>query len=290
MGWIKDKMAQDMKLRGLSKSTQKSYLNSAKRFVTYYRRCPTQLGEDAIRGYCLHLQSELELSPTSLRAHISAIKFLYKHTLNRPEEVDKIPLPKLRKSLPDILTGEEVKRLLESVHKPVHRLVMMVAYGSGLRVTEACSLKVTDIDSSRMLIHVRNGKRGKDRFTILSQRLLEELREYVARTRPQGPWLFPGKDGTHLSARSVQGTIRRAAVGAGIKKKVSMHVLRHCFATHMLETGADLRTIQTMLGHNSIATTQRYTQLRGRHIGRMKSPLDIIHTEDGELLDDEIDG
>jgi site-specific recombinase XerD len=290
MGWIREKMTEDMKLRGFSESTQKSYLSSAKRYVSYYQRCPTQLGENAIRGYCLHMQSELELSATSLRAHISAIKFLYRYTLNRPEEVAKIPLPRPRKSLPDILTGEEIKRLLGSVYKPAHRLVMMVAYGSGLRVFEACSLKASDIDSSRMLIHVRDGKRRKDRFTILSQHLLEELRRYVVRTRPPGPWLFPGKDGNHLSVRSVQVTIRKAAETAGIKKKVTMHVLRHCFATHLLETGVDLRTIQTMLGHSSIVTTQRYTQLRGRHIGRMKSPLDIIHTEEGELLNDEIVG
>jgi site-specific recombinase XerD len=243
------------------------------------------MGEKEIREYLLHMVRERKVGPSTLKMSVAALKFLYSQTLNRPEEVIRIPWPRVPKPLPVILSGSEVERLLQSVRSLKHRMIIMTAYGSGHRVGEACSLQIGDIDSKRMLIHIRAGKRKRDRYVMLPKRLLLCLREYYKTFRPVGPWLFPGRSpGTHISKKAVGEALRSAAKSAGISKRVTPHVLRHSFATHLLETGSDIRTIQVLLGHGSIRTTERYVKVSKSHVARVKSPLDLLGREAGQVL------
>lgn len=285
MGKYHDRMAEDLKLRAHKPSTCNNYLRCVHNFVAHYMRPPTELGEQEIRKYLLHLQDEKKAGPPTLKMNVAAIKFFYTHSLEKPERVVKIPYPKVPKPLPDILSGTEVEELLMAVESIKHRAVLMTAYGAGLRVNEACSLKASDIDSTRELIHVRDGKRGRDRYVMLSQRLLVFLRGYWKQTRPPKPWLFPGKDPRRpISDTSVREALKKAAKAVGLRKRVTPHVLRHSFATHLLETNTDIRTIQVLLGHGSIRTTTRYTQVSTKHVARTKSPLDLIGTPEGSVL------
>ena len=283
MGKLKDRMAADMEMRAYSAGTREKYLGCATRFAAYFMRSPAMMGEEQIREYLLHLSREKKVGPGALKMSVAALKFLYTHTLNRPEEVERIPWPKAPKPLPTILSGTEVSRLLESLRSLKHRMMAMTAYGGGLRVSETCRLQVGDIDSDRMLIHVRDGKRGRDRYVMLPKRLLLCLRTYWKEARPPGPYLFPGRspDG-HIGASTARTAVRKAAKDAGINKRVTPHVLRFSFATHLLETGSDIRTIQVLLGHGSIRTTERYTRVSKAHVGRVKSPLDLLGTEEGD--------
>jgi site-specific recombinase XerD len=275
MGQLRDKMKADLKLRRYRSGTIDNYLGCAKKFVAFHRRPPGEMGEAEIRQYLLHLVDEQRLGPAGHKMHVAAIKFLYGVTLGRPEAVVRVPWPKVPVKLPDILDGSEVERLFEAVESIQHRAIVMTAYGAGLRISEVCALRVTDIDSQRGVIHVRDGKRGRDRFVMLSPRLLGCLREYWRAVRPKGPELFPGATAESVvSPKTVRAALRKAVAKAGITKRVTPHVLRHCFATHLLERGTDLRVIQVLLGHGSIRTTARYTQVSTRHIARTKSPLD----------------
>ena len=228
-----------------------------------------------MRGY--NLIDERRASPASHKMHLAAVKFLYSVTLGRPEVAVRLPWPKVPRTLPDILDGDEVERLLCSVESLMHRAILMTAYGAGMRISEACSLGVGDIDSSRGLIHIRDGKRGRDRFVMLPRRLLVFLREYWRAVRPPGPRLFPGqKKGRSITPSAVRAALMKAVAAAAITKRVTPHVLRHCFATHLLEGGEDIRIIQVLLGHGSIRTTARYTQVSKLHIGGTQSPLDRL--------------
>lgn len=285
MGELKERMKGDLELRCYSKETAENYLQYSKRFAKHYGISPAKMGEAEVRAYLLHLQREKKAGPATLKGNVAALKFLYIHTLKRPEEVASIPWPKVPRPLPDILSGSEVGCLLTSIHLFHHRVITMTAYGSGLRIGEACSLKPKDIDSKRMLIHIRDGKRQRDRFVMLPERVLIWLREYWRMARPKSEWLFPGQDpNQHISREAVAEAMRKAAKEAGITKHVTPHILRHSFATHLLETGTDIRTIQVLLGHNSIRTTERYTHVSCAHVGRVKSPLDLIGTKEGEPL------
>ena len=199
-------------------------------------------------------------------------------TLDRPGEVRRIPFPRrVRERLPEILSVSEVERLLGAVSRPKHRAMLMVAYGAGLRVSELCALIPTDIDSQRMLIRVRAGKGDKDRYVMLSPRLLATLRAYWRLRPPRGPYLFPSpRPGKALSRMAVFHVVRRAARRAGLRKRVNPHMLRHCFATHLLEAGTDIRVIQVLLGHRSLRTTARYVLVSREHVGTVKSPLDAL--------------
>lgn len=283
MGKLKDRMAADMELRAYRPGTRDNYLRCAKKFAAHFMTSPAEMGEEQIREYLLHLLREEKVGPSAVKMSVAALKFLYTHTLERPEEVMRIPWPKAPKPLPDILSGTEVSRLLESLRSLKHRMIAMTAYGAGLRVSEVCKLEVGDIDSDRMLIHVRDGKRGRDRYVMLAERLLLCLRTYWKETSPPGPYLFPGgrPDG-HIGDAAVQIAVRKAAKDAGISKRVTPHVLRISFATHLLETGSDIRTIQMLLGHGSIRTTEHYVRVSKAHVGRVKSPLDLLGTEEGK--------
>lgn len=278
MGELRERMAADLRLRGFSDNTQKTYLTCVRQFAAHFRRSPAKLGEAEIRAFLEHLLSERKASASTRHVYVGALHFLYRVTLERPHVVIKIPYPRQRESLPDILSRGEVERLLASVRSLKQRAILMTAYGAGLRVSEICSLRTADIDSRRMLIHVRAGKGGKDRYAVLGERLLVTLRAYWRLNRPGEPYLFPGtKPGEPLSTKAVWYMVRRATVRAGIEKKhVTPHVLRHCFATHLLEAGTDIRVIQALLGHRSIRTTVRYTLVSRRHLRTVRSPLDTL--------------
>lgn len=273
MGVFRDRMQQDLQLAQYRPSTQESYLRCVRNFVAHFMRPPTELGREEIRQFLLTLTDR----PATQKMHWAAIKLLYTKTLRRPEEVVDIPWPRIRQKLPDILSVEEVAALLEAIEVMMHRAVVMTTYGAGLRIGEACSLCVGDIDSKRGLIHVRDGKRGRDRYVVLSPRLLKCLREYWRVTKPAGQYLF---EGTQPEKPADPGVIRealkRAAKAVGIHKRVTPHSLRHAFATHLLEDGTDIRVIQVLLGHSSIRTTARYTRVSKSHVAAVSSPLDKL--------------
>ena len=282
MGQLREKMKADMTLRRYKAATIEGYLRCARSFAAFHHRSPEHMGEEEIRQFLLHLIEERHMGPAGHKTHVAALRFLYGVTLDRPEVAARLPWPKVPVKLPDILDGSEVERLLTAIGSLKHRAIVMVAYGAGLRIGEACSLRTTDIDSRRGVIHVRDGKRGRDRFVMLSPRLLAFLREYWRAARPTGPELFPGATpGRVVAPTTVRMALRRAVAKAGITKRVTPHVLRHCFATHLLEGGADIRVIQMLLGHGSIRSTARYTQVSTRHIARTESPLDRLGQKGG---------
>jgi site-specific recombinase XerD len=284
MGELCQRMTEDLKLKNYAPGTRGQYLACARRFAAYHMRSPAEMGEPEIRDFLLALAFE-QARPEKLKMHVAALKFLYNTTLRRPEEIVALHWPKVPHRLPDILSGTEVDALLGSVEPLVYRAVVMTAYGSGLRIREACSLHTSDIDSKRKLIHVREGKRGRDRYVMLPDRLYDFLREYWRQVRPTGPHLFPGaKPGRPITPVPVRAALAKGIRKAGIKKRVTMHGLRHAFATHMLEGGTDIRVIQALLGHASIRSTMRYTQVSQKHVGRITSPLDILGTDKARVL------
>jgi site-specific recombinase XerD len=278
-------MIEDLRLRGYSEtSTCRQYPELVARFVGHFGgRPPAQLGEREVRDFLLYLIDVRKVKPATQCLYLAAITFLYKVTLGRPEVVAHIPWPKVDQTLPDILSGQEVEQLLGAVRSVKHRALLMLCYGAGLRISEACGLLIADVDSQRRLIHVRASKGKKDRYVMLGDRLLGLLRVYFRRYRPAGPYLFPGRQEGHISVEAVRKCLRLAVRTAGLTKHVTPHRLRHAFATHLLEIGADLRSIQTLLGHTDLATVARYTQV-ARIVSRMRSPLDLLGTKDGEVL------
>ena len=284
MGFLQERMRADLELGGYSVGTQKQYLIYAERFVAHYMRPPTALGEPEVRGFLLHQLRVRKVGPATHKLYVAALKFLYTRTLRRPEVVAWIPWPRVARTLPDILSGREVEALLDAVGVPGIRAAVMTAYGAGLRIAEVCALAVGDIDSRRMLLHIRTGKGQRDRFVMLADRLLVTLREYWCAVRPTGPALFVGATGEPLRADAVRRALHQAARRCGLHKKVTPHVLRHSFATHLLEVGTDIRVIQVLLGHRSIRTTAGYAQVSARHVGRTRSPLDLLGTPGGEVL------
>jgi len=286
MGKTRDAMLADMELRRYRPGTQAKYLSCARNFVRHYMRPAEELGETEVRQFLLHLLRVKRASVFVHRMYVAAIRFLYAITLRRPEVVAWIVWPKMPRSLPVILSGTEVFTFLEAVKSPKYRAILMCAYGSGLRVSEACALTSADIDSKRMVIHVRDGKRNRDRYVMLGDRLLEALRIWWRVERPaREAYLFPGAAaGKHASPGTVRNVLKKAAAAAGLEKRMYPHLLRHSFATHLLESGTDIRVIQRLLGHGSIRTTERYTHVSAAHVRRTKSPLDLLGTEAGEPL------
>jgi site-specific recombinase XerD len=269
-------MQADIHLRRYSPKTEKEYLRCAHKFAKHFMRSPAEMGAEEVRTFLVHLVEQDQVSPSVQKMHVAALKFLYRVTLKQPEVVADIPYPKIPRTLPDVLSAEEVGALLEAVESIKYRTVITTAYSAGLRISEACALRcVGDIDSQRGLIHIRLGKRNKDRYVMLSPRLLVLLREYWRTVRPQGDYLFPGaRPGRPVSPSSVSTAFWKAADRVGIAKRVTLHTLRHSFATHLMENGTDLRVIQVVLGHGSIRSTSRYTHVSRRHIAQTKSPLD----------------
>ncbi|MDP2183068.1 MAG: site-specific integrase, partial [Actinomycetota bacterium] len=284
MGQLRDRMEEDLRLRCYAQGTRAEYLRCARHFAEYHRRSPVAMGESEVRAFLLHLLKSGK-GPSVVKMHVAAVKFLYEVTLRRPEEVVRIPWPKVARPLPDVLSGSEVERLLAAVESRKYRMVLMSAYGAGLRVSEACGLSVEDIDSRRGLIHVRDGKRGRDRYVMLPARLLLALREYWRAEGLTGMHLFPGRvPGQCVSSDGVRSALRKAVNACRLTKRVTTHTLRHSFATHLLEGGTDIRTIQVLLGHASIRTAVIYTHISVAHVGRTRSPLDLLGTPEGAVL------
>jgi len=285
MGELYNRMQGDLKLKNYAPGTQKAYLQCATRYAQFHvGRSPSVLGEREVRDFLLDLALK-QATPAVMKMNLASLRFLYSTTLRRPEVVVGIPWPKVPRTLPDILSGTEVERLLSAMEPLKHRAVVMTAYGAGLRIAEACALHALDIDSKRMLIHVRDGKRGRDRYAMLPVRLLAVLREYFRQTRPAKPYLFPGQSPQRpIRPGTVRGALEKAINKVGLQKRVTPHTLRHAFATHLLETGTDIRVIQALLGHASIQSTTRYTQVSAAHVGRVTSPLDLLGTPKGQLL------
>ena len=279
MSELQDRMKADLRLRNLRPSTQRSYLGCVRKYAMYHMRSPDKMDTKEVRDFLVHLRDERELKPITIKGYVAALKFFYTATLDRPEVVRPWLSPKVPKTLPVVLSGSEIESVFNAIESITYRAVLMTTYGAGLRISEACRLKDKDIDSKRMLIHVRDGKGGKQRYAMLCDRLLDVLREYYKQVRPAGDYLFPGqKPGTHLSKDSVRKVLHKVIEDCGINKRVTPHVLRHSLATHLLDTGTDIRTIQVLLGHSSIQTTQIYTQVSPRHIRRVRNPLDMLGT------------
>jgi integrase/recombinase XerD len=275
MSPLRRRMLEDMQLRNLSAATQRSYIHYVSEYAKYYASSPDQLGLDDIRHYQLYLIEQRQLSPESINTFVSAVKFLYTVTLDMPWSNAQFVRLKTPTKLPVVLSQAEVSELFHHVGILKHRAVLMLCYGSGLRISEAVSLRVSHIDSQRMLIRVEQGKGAKDRYTVLSQRLLTLLREYWKIQRPVDS-LFPGsKAGTHIQPGTVQEICRDACLLAGFHKRVTPHTLRHSFATHLLENGTDTRAIQVLLGHSRIETTARYTAVSPQTVAKIVSPLDL---------------
>lgn len=281
---LRRRMQSDLQIRNYSPSTERVYVGHVARFAVHFGRCPSELGAEEARAYLSHLVKEQRVSWSYYNQAVSALRFLYRVTLARPEMIARLPYPRRVKRLPTVLGAAEVVRLLEAVENPKHRLLLLVAYAAGLRVSEIVGLRVADIDSDRMTIRVRQGKGKKDRQVMLSPVLLKELRAYCRRARPTH-WLFPGqKPGRPLTSRLLQRVCRKAAKAAGLDtggRRVTAHTLRHSFATHLLEAGTDLRVIQTLLGHRSVSTTALYTHVSTDRIRSIVSPLDRLEGLEG---------
>jgi integrase/recombinase XerD len=240
-------------------------------------KSPEQLGEKEIKEFLVHLIRDRKAGPSCVGVYVAAIRFLYRVVLRKPEIVEELPRPRVPKKLPEVPSREEVEQMLTAVQSIKYRTILIAAYGAGLRISEARRLRVEDVDSKRMLLHVRGGKRAKDRFVLLSPRLLEALRHYWATEKPGGPYLFPnGRTGSPVSNDAVRKVLKRALAEVGFKRPVTLHSLRHGFATHLLEDGTDIRVIQALLGHAAIQTTAHYTRVSNRLIQKVTSPLDRL--------------
>lgn len=285
MGRLRDRMSEDLTLSGLSNSTKRIYLYYCEKFAKHFNRSPKKLGEKEVRAFLLYLLTERKIGHTSYRQCYAALKFLYTVTLKRPFEVETIPRHRKIYKLPNILSGTEVQTLFSSFTSQKYRTAAMTIYAAGLRISEACHLSVEDIDSKRMLIHIRQGKGFKDRFVMLSERLLAELRSWWKEARPVH-YLFEGREGVGhpMSDASFRSALKKARAKAGIKKRVNAHLLRHSFATHLMELGVDISVIQALLGHRYLRSTTHYIHVSTRRIQNIVSPLDILGTYKGSVL------
>ena len=278
MGQLYEKMASDLKLRRYSARTQESYLWCARRFVRHFMRSPAEMGGKEIREF-LFAHHQRGASASTIKMYVAGIRFLYAVTLERPADVQNIPWPRVAQKLPAVIDRDEVEALFAKVEPLKYRTIVMTAYGTGLRIAEILSLEARDIDAKAGLIHVRHGKGDRPRLVPLPRRLLAALREYWRLERPRGQLLFPGQaPDKQLCPDTVRRAVHCAAAELGIHRRVTMHAFRHSFATHLLESGEDLRTIQVLLGHRSIRNTTRYLQVSTQHLASVTSPLDALRS------------
>src|SRR5947209_13844609 len=273
-------MLEELQRRNYSQTTVTGYIRTVADFAKYFQRPPDQLGPDEIRTYQLHLLKDRKQGPRTVGTQTAALRFFFCKTLKRNYPVEEVPYPRAPRKLPIILTQEEAFRLIDSASNLFHRAMLMTLYSTGMRRAELCHLKVEDIDSTRMIIHIRHGKRNRDRDVPLSPHLLETLQAYCRWMRPK-TYLFPGtvnnwRADKPITPKVIWEAVQDAAERAGIEKHVTTHTLRHCYATHLLEAGADLRTIQVLLGHKDIETTTIYLHVSEKHLQLAASPLDKI--------------
>lgn len=268
------KLVTELKLRGFSERTVKSYVFHNQKFLEFIKKEPEAIAEDDVKLYLVHLISEKRLKPASVSLALSSIRFLYEGILKK-RILDEIKPPKAEKKLPTVLTKEEIKRMLAVTKNFKHRLLIKMLYSSGLRVSECVNLKINDLDLDERLGIVRSGKGKKDRNMILSENLVSDLRLYLNKRKDDNPNVFHVKDRA-LSVRQAQKIVQEAAKKAKVKKRVFCHALRSSFATHLLEAGTDIRVIQELLGHASVATTQQYTAVSREQIKKVVSPMDNL--------------
>lgn len=275
MGKMRDLMEGELKLRGYGRGTIRAYVSAVRRFAEFHHRSPEKMGAEEIRSYLLHLVEE-QRSRSLLVQAVCGLRFFYGHVLHRPCEVEHVHFPKKPRKLPVVLSEAEIARLLQAAANLKHQALLMALYSAGLRLGETLRLQAADIDSQAMKIHVREGKGGKDRYTLLSTTLLETLRRYYRLYRPHS-WLFFGVDRqTPINPRTVQQMVAETGQKAGLLKRVHPHMLRHSFATHLLERGTALPYIQELLGHRNVKTTMLYTQVSPQALSRVISPLDRL--------------
>jgi site-specific recombinase XerD len=277
---LRQQLIQEMVLRGFSPKTQEAYTRAVYQLAKFYRQSPDQLSDQQLRDYVFHLAGERKLSASSLNQTVSAFRFFYEHVLQRDASELRRHLPRSRKETKraQVFSVEEVERLLTiGCAHPKHRAFLMTVYGAGLRLNEACHLKVEHIDASRHQIRIEQGKGRKDRYTLLSPVLLEELRLYWKLFRP-GSWLFPSSRDPQQPMNETNGQrmFYRAVTRAGLPNKGGIHSLRHCFATHLLEAGVEITAVQRLLGHTSLSTTAGYLHVRQERLAQIKSPLQLI--------------
>jgi len=283
MGELKDRMKMDMELKNFSIRTIETYLSWMKKYTIHYGMSPDKLGEEDIRNYLYYLLKEKEAAQSSISQAYSSLKFFYEKTLGRTWNEDKIPRSKVPKTLPVVLSKEEVQGLFSSTQNVKHRAILMTIYSGGLRLNEATHLKLTDIDSQRMMIMV-HGKGNKIRYTLLGEKTLDILRTYWKLYHPSD-WLFPSKTPDQpISDSTVQRAFKKSLYLSGIKKKASVHTLRHSFATHLLESGTDLFYIQRLMGHTTAKTTAIYLHVTRKDLTNVKSPIDLLEDPDSPIL------
>jgi integrase/recombinase XerD len=277
---LRKKMLEELQRRNYSHRTAKTYVRIVREFAEYFHRSPDKLGPEQIRQYQAHLFQTKKLAPATVSQYVSALRFLFIKTLRRHFLAEHIPFPKSRKRLPIVLSPEEVTRLIDSARNLFHRTLLMTLYSTAMRRAELCRLKVSDVDSERMMIRIDQGKGGRDRDVPLSPKLLETLRVYWRWMQP-ATFLFPGtvkgmRADVPISPNLVWLACRQAAQAAGITKRISPHCLRHSCASHLLEAGADLRTIQVLLGHSRLEHTLVYLHLSHKHLQAITNPLDTL--------------
>ena len=273
---LRRRMLQAMTVRGMARRTQQSYLSAVRRLAKHYRRPPDQLTAEEVQSYVAHMIEVEKLSWSTCSIAVNAFRFLYHVTLGLTAIDFVVPRPRQPQRLPEVLSSEEVSRLLGAVAYPKHRLVFETIYACGLRVSEATQLKVRDIDRDRMTVRIEQGKGRKDRYVPLSKRLRRRLEEYWAMERPRH-WVFEGSAPNRcLHVTAVQKAYTQAKRDAGIRKHGGVHALRHAYATHMIESGVDVLTVQRLLGHRSVSTTMRYFHLSQARMTVVRSPLDLL--------------
>ncbi len=276
MSILRQRMIEDLRIRNYSERTIQIYVDRVSQFARHFGKSPHVLGPEQIRQYQVFLVQCKKASWSVFNQTVCALRFFYRVSLKRDWTVEHIPFPKKEKKLPVILSCREVERFFVAVPNLKHRTILMTIYATGLRISEALALRLEDIDSSRMVVEVRQGKGKKDRYIPLSETLLEQLRTYWKCYRPTS-WLFPGEDfQVPLGVSSVQKVCKRAAERAGLAKGVTAHRLRHCFATHLLEAGTDLKTIQVLLGHRSLQSTSIYLHVAAQAAGYKRRPQDLL--------------
>ena len=274
---LRKRMIEDMALRNMAPSTQAAYVRSVTRFAAHYRASPDKFTFEDVRRFQVHLISQ-GLKTATIIPIMCALRFLYGTTLGMKDVAGQIPLARKEDTLPTVLSRDEVLRFLKAIPDLKMRTICTTIYAAGLRVSEVVALTAVDIDSQRMVIQIRQGKGRKDRYVMLSEQLLVILRNYYKHERPPIACLFPGQDGEHpVTSRTVQRACREAADTAGLAKSVTVHTLRHCFATHLLEQGVDIRVIQDLLGHRHITSTTRYARVALNTIRQIQSPLELLN-------------
>lgn len=291
---LRKRMSEDMSVRNLSPHTQRIYLERVAAFAKHFGQSPENLGSEEIRSYQVYLVQERKVCWATFNQTVCALRFLYRITLSKDWVVRHIAFPKKEKKLPVVLSLGEVSRFLRAVTSLKYRAALTTAYAGGLRISEVAKLQVGDIDSKRMVIRIRQGKGRKDRYVMLSPRLLDLLRSYWQAARPRTPsgWLFPspapGFEDQPISVKAIQEACRKACKSSGLNKKVTVRILRHSFATHLLESGTDLRVLQVLLGHNNIETTTCYTHVSRSVISATFSPCELLPDwSGGPAVDDQ---